>query len=145
MTVMLLLALDAGEDEAAVELCLHGNYCTGRARQRQEEPMVWKLVHRKGDLVSARGDYGVHQDTVYSRPGFQAGDGFIMSNAHQVRECRHTSGSGPLNGEKEWPHVTLDVSFPTGWEGHAEKLSKELRDFLDRFLQENDLETGDSP
>jgi len=105
--------------------------------------MNWKLEHRKGDPIkSEMHDWSPHSDTLYSRPGFQGGPGYLVRNAHQIRELHHVSGSGPLGGEKEWPHVTLDVAFPTGYEDLAAQMSRELRDFVDHFLLLNALDAG---
>jgi hypothetical protein len=102
--------------------------------------MSWKLEHRAGDThKSPDGELHVYPETRYRKPGYYAGPGYMCSNTHTVETRKHYSGSGPLNGEKEWPHVILHVNFPTGREDLAEELSLELRNFLDQFLKNHDL------
>jgi len=102
--------------------------------------MTWKLEHKAGDVYLPDNVPCTHSDTVYSRPGYMAGPGYVTTNAHSVEQRVHHSGSGPRNGETRWPHVVAHISFPAGREDLAEKLSAELRDYIDEFLKAHNLD-----
>lgn len=75
---------------------------------------------------------------VYARSGYVAGN-YVFPNAHNVLVGYHVSGSGPLNGEKMWPHVAIHVSFPTGREETAKLFAEKMRSFIDDFLTTHNL------
>jgi hypothetical protein len=106
--------------------------------------MIWKLEHKQGDVISgAQMDYGTYPDTLWTRWGYEAGPGCKMSNTHQIKigEKINGSGSAHFGGAKTWPYVELQVEFPAGREGLAKLLADELRDFVDRFLLLNELDS----
>ncbi len=96
--------------------------------------MSWKMQHREGVLFSKEVR---HNDTQWDRIGLM-GD-HVVENAHTVRTNHHV---GPFSETRTWPHVTMDVNFPTGREDLSEKLSIALKGFVDAFLEEHQLSAG---
>lgn len=97
MTIMLLLALDAGEDEAAVELCLHDNNLTVRGRPRQEETAVSRTIVTENGMTPE--ELGMRAKVI-SEDDDDLRNYLLMREAalHYARE--HKKGGTPGGGLK---------------------------------------------
>ena len=84
---------------------------------------------------------GPSKEVLHSRPGLLGGKDHRSENAHTVRNGFNYNGSGEdaFGGAKSWPVVTATVSFPTGRDDLAKRLTGDLKTFVDEFLTRNGL------
>jgi hypothetical protein len=97
----------------------------------------WKIKDYSNDP-----DEYMYPHIIHSRPGRIGGDR-VYCEALEIMEGFRSSGSGiGAFGEiKEWGYVELRMDFPENRLDARGKFAGELKDFVDKFLQENDLET----
>jgi hypothetical protein len=70
---------------------------------------------------------------------------YACSNAVTLELHANYSGSGPdaFGGAREWPHLTLQVSFRQGDERLAEDLANKLAAQVDEFMRQHGLAVSD--
>jgi hypothetical protein len=75
-------------------------------------------------------------DSEEQRSGLIAGGSCRSENAITLRCNRNYNGGGRkyFGGAKEWPHLTLEVSFPVGAEAKRAALVKKIKALIDREI-----------
>jgi hypothetical protein len=67
------------------------------------------------------------------RAGIMAGNTQI-DNCCEIESSYHHSGSGPVNGCSDWPHLSVNISFCEGEEKKRDNFAKKIKDLIDKEL-----------
>lgn len=107
----------------------------------------WNLKQTEGDAWESQGYSGTYGHTEYTRSIHFASEGYDCDGGACTEEGKHYNGSGPqaFGGAKEWPHVKLSVGLPVDRYDLRTRLASRLRDTVDAFVAEYELEPGSTP
>lgn len=67
-----------------------------------------------------------------------AGPEYVSESGVEITLNRHFNGGGPtaFGGARDWPHLKLDVSFPTNDYAARDAFAAKLQAFIDQELPE---------